>query len=148
MRFPLVIGAIFISLNASGQTPASKLWTDLATKREALPGLHQEFEVTQTYKSSRTSQASHRKIIVDISQNKWRERSVSGSGDRIRIFDGQELFLMEADEGEYVRTKHKSKEDDPEPGPYRSSDLDWSKAKELERRSCGFSGNDDTCFIV
>ena len=36
MRIPLVIAAIFISLSAGGQTPASKLWADLATKREAL----------------------------------------------------------------------------------------------------------------
>lgn len=148
MRFLLMIGAMFITLNASGQTPASKLWTDLTTKRDALAGLHQEFEVTQSFKTARSTQASRRTIIVDMSQNKWRERSVSGSSDRIRIFDGQDLFLMEAEEDEYVRTKHKAKEDDPEPGPYGSIEMNWSKAKEVERQPCGYSGSDHACIII
>lgn len=148
MRFSLLIAAMVFALNASGQTPTSKLWTELKAKREMLPGLHQEFEVTQSYKTEHGSQDSHRKIIVDISQNKWRERSVSGSGDRIRIFDGQDLFLTEAEGDEYVRTKRKAKEDDPEPDPYGSIDLDLAKANELERRPCGFTGSDHTCIII
>ena len=148
MRSSLMIGVMFITLNASGQAPANKFLTDLKTKREALPGLHQEFEVTQTYKTARSAQSSRRDVVVDILQNKWRERSVSGSADRIRIFDGQDLFLMEADGDEYVRTKRKAKEDDPEPGPYGSIDLDWANAKEVERRPCGLSGNDHTCIII
>jgi thiol-disulfide isomerase/thioredoxin/outer membrane lipoprotein-sorting protein len=148
MRFMVLIGVIFIALNADAQASASKLWSDLKAKREALPSFHQEFEVTQTFKTKRSTQSSHRDIVIDMSQSKWRERSVSGSGDRIRIFDGQDLFLMEADGNEYVQTKHKSKQEDPEPGPYGSVDLDWEKAKEVERRPCGYSGSDHTCIVV
>jgi hypothetical protein len=148
MRFSLLVTVIFIALNASGQTPANKLWTELKTKRETLPGLHQEFEVTQTFKTIRGIQSSHREVVLDMSADKWRERSVSGSGDRIRIFDGQDLFLMEAEGDEYVRTKHKPKEDNPAPTPYGSVDLDLGKAKEVERRPCGFSENDHACIII
>jgi thiol-disulfide isomerase/thioredoxin len=148
MRFSLLIGAIFIALNAGGQAPANKLLSDLKTKREALPSLHQEFEVTRTFKSARATQGSHSEIVLDMSQNKWRERAVSGSGDRIRIFDGQDLFLLEAEGDEYVRTKHKGKEDDPAPGPYGSIELEWEKAKEVERRPCGFSEIDHTCIVI
>lgn len=147
MRFAVLIGAMFVALNASGQASASKTWSDLKTKRESLPSLHQEFEVNQTYKTEHATQSSHRDVIVDMSQNKWRERSISGSGEVVRIFDGQDLFLMEADGIEYVRIKHKPHEDDPEPGPYGAADLDWTKAKEVERRPCGFSGNDHTCIV-
>jgi thiol-disulfide isomerase/thioredoxin len=147
MRFSLMIALMFTTLTASGQVPASRSWTDLKAKREGLPGLHQEFEVTQTFKTMRSSQGSKREIIIDIMQNKWREGSVSGSGDRIRIFDGQDLFLMEAEEDEFVRTKLKAKEDVPEPGPY-GIDLDWTKAKEVERAPCGYSGTDHTCIII
>jgi thiol-disulfide isomerase/thioredoxin len=148
MRFSLLVAVIFFALNASGQTPANKLWTELKTKRETLPGLHQEFEVTQTFKTIRGIQSSHREVVLDMSADKWRERSVSGSGDRIRIFDGQDLFLMEAEGDEYVRTKHKPKEDNPAPTPYGSVDLDLGKAKEVERRPCGFSENDHACIII
>ena len=149
MRFLLLVVAMFMALNASGQTATSGLWTtEFKARRERLPGLHQEFEVVQSYKTNLRSQSSLRKIVLDMSQNKWRERFVSGSGDRIRIFDGQDLFLMEAEGDEYVRAKRKAKEDDPEPGPYGSSDLDWAKAKELERRPCGFKGRDHTCIII
>ncbi len=148
MRFSILVAALSIALNAGAQTSTSILWSQLRNKREVLPGLHQEFEVVQSYKTDLRSQTSLRKIVFDMSQNKWRERSVSGSGDRIRIFDGQDLFLMEAEGDEYVRVKRKAKEGDPEPGPYVSSDLDWAKAKELERQPCGFKGRDHTCIIL
>jgi thiol-disulfide isomerase/thioredoxin len=148
MRFLLSITAMLVALNASGQTPTGKLWTELKAKRDMLPALHQEFEVTQSLQTSRGTRGSQRKIVLDQSQNKWRELSVSGSSDRIRIFDGQDLFLMEADGDEYVRTKRKAKEDDPQPGPYGSLDLDWTKASELERRPCGFKEYDHSCVIL
>jgi thiol-disulfide isomerase/thioredoxin len=148
MRYSLMIVALFIALNASGQATASNLWTDLSAKRDALPGLHQEFEITQTYKTSRGDQASRRTILIDMAHHKWRERSASGSSDRIRIFDGQDLFLFEADEDEFVRTKHKPKEDDPQPGPYGSTEMEWSKAKEVDRHPCGLTGIDHACIII
>jgi thiol-disulfide isomerase/thioredoxin len=148
MRFALLVGAMFIAWNASADTPTSKLWTELKAKREMLAGLHQEFEVSQSFKTGRSTQGSHRELVVDMSAGKWRERSISGSGDRIRIFDGQNLFLTEAEVDEYVRIKRKAKDDDPEPTPYGSVDLDWAKAREMERRPCGFTGNDHTCIII
>jgi hypothetical protein len=55
---------------------------------------------------------------------------------------------MEAEGDEYVRTKHEPKEDNPAPTPYGSVDLDLGKAKEVERRPCGFSENDHACIII
>lgn len=148
MRFCVLVGAMLVALNASGETLKSKLWTELKAKREMLPGLHQEFEVSQSFKTARATQGSHREIVIDMSAGKWRERSISGSGDRIRIFDGQNLFLTEAGGDEFVRVKRKAKEDDPEPAPYGSVDLDWAKASEVERRPCGLSGNSHTCIVI
>ncbi len=149
MRSWLLCGMLFLSTAASGQTSAlSNLWSELKAKRDALPGLHQEFEVSRVYKTAHGDRTSHSQITVDISLNKWRERSVSGSEDRIRIYDGQDLFFFESGGEEYVRTKHRAKEDDPTPGPYGSIELDWSKAKEAGRQPCGFSGADHQCIIV
>ncbi|MBZ5642129.1 MAG: TlpA family protein disulfide reductase [Acidobacteriia bacterium] len=148
MRLSFSLALMLVASNAAAQAPSGNLWNDLKAKREMLAGLHQEFDVTQSYTSSHGTQESRRKLVVDISQDKWRERSVSGSGDRIRIFDGQDLFLLEEGEDEYVRTKRKGKDEDPQPGPYNSTDLDLAKAKELERRPCGFPGTDHTCIIL
>src|SRR5258708_2242073 len=142
-----IIGILFVGLTANGQTPSAKLWTETKTKRDALPSLHQEFDVSQTYKTTYGNQSSHRQIIVDISQDKWRERTVSGSGERVRVFDGENLFLMEAGEDEFVRTKSKAK-DLPAPAPYGSIELEWGKAKEVERGPCGFPTNDRPCVVV
>ena len=148
MRFWIMLGVLFLASNASGQSSANNLWTDLKAKRDALPGLHQEFDIARTFKSAQATQGSHSEMVLDMSQKKWRERSVSGSGDRIRIFDGQDLFLLEAEGDEYVRAKHKSKEDDPAPGPYGSIELEWARAKEVERQPCGFSKIDHSCIII
>jgi thiol-disulfide isomerase/thioredoxin len=149
-KLPLVSGitlaTLFLGLCARAQTPASKLGGELQSKREALAGWHQEFEVTQSYKTSHGTQESRRDIIIDVSQGRWRQRSISGSGDTIRIFDGQDLSLMESDGEEFVRIKRKEK-DVPRPQPY-STDWDWAKAKELERRPCGLTGTDHTCIIL
>jgi thiol-disulfide isomerase/thioredoxin len=148
MRFWIMIGVLCVASNANGQASASNLWTELKAKRDALPSLHQEFELSRTFKTARATQGSHSEIVLDMSQKKWRERSVSGSGDRIRIFDGQDLFLLEAEGDEYVRTKRKGKEDDPAPGPYGSIELEWASAKEVERRPCGFSQIDHSCIVI
>ncbi|MGA7794724.1 MAG: TlpA disulfide reductase family protein [Candidatus Acidiferrales bacterium] len=147
MRFWLLLGALCLVANANGRPSASDLWNELKTKREAQPGFHQEFEATRTFVTTHVTQGSQTEIVVDFSQKKWREHSVNGSEDRIRIFDGQDLFLLEPEGDEYVRTKHKAKEDDPEPGPYGSTELDWAKAKEITRQPCGFSGDDHSCVV-
>jgi thiol-disulfide isomerase/thioredoxin len=147
MRLSIWLAALLITSSASAQTAPSKLWEELQAKREMLPGLHQEFEVTRSARTARINQESHRKIVLDLSQNRWRERTVSGSDERIRIFDGQDLFLMESEGDEYVHIKRQKKDDDPEPDPYGSFQLDWAKGKELERRPCGFTGTDHTCIM-
>jgi thiol-disulfide isomerase/thioredoxin len=146
MRFSLLLGAMFMVLNARGETAASREWIELKTKRLALSALHQEFQVKQTLKTARSSQDVHREIILDISEKKWRERSFSGSGDHVRIFDGQDLFVLEAEGDEYVRTKDNPKGADPEPEPYGSVDLDWPKATEVNRQPC-LPKNDRSCII-
>lgn len=148
MRFCLFLGAIVIALNAGGQAPSGKLWTELKAKRDMLAGLHQEFDVSQTLKTARRSQGSNRQIVVDISGDKWRERSISGSGDRVRIFDGDNLFVTEAEGDEYLRVKRRGKEDHPEPAPYGGIELEWAKAAEVQRQPCGFPGADHICIIV
>lgn len=143
----MAVAFIAIVSSGSAQGPPSKLWNDLRAKREALPGVHQEFQSTQTFTTTHQTQSSHRQIIIDLAGNKWRERSVSGTGDGFRIFDGTDLFRFEDDNDEYIRVKRKDKESDPEPAPYGSIDLDWGKAKELGRQPCGFSKDDHICIV-
>ncbi len=145
---PALFVTLLLVLNAPAQTPAGALWAELEAKREMLSGAHQEYEVSQTFKTSSSTQSSKRQIVLDISQKQWRERSMTGSGNRIRIFDGTDLFSMEEDGDEVVRTKHRSKDEDPVPSAYGSGDLDYSKAVEIERRPCGFSGNDHSCVVL
>jgi thiol-disulfide isomerase/thioredoxin len=112
-----------------------------------LSGVHQEFEVSQTFTTNHDTQSSHRQIIIDLSGRKWRERSVSGAGNRVRIFDGEDLFTTEDEGDEYIRIKRKAKDNDPEPAPYGAVELDWSKAKEIGRQPCGYSKDDHICII-
>jgi thiol-disulfide isomerase/thioredoxin len=148
MRWVALVGTLFVALQAGAETPASRVWTELKAKRERLPSFHQEFEVSGTSKSANASQSSKRQIVLDVSQGQWRERSVTGSGNHLKIFDGKDLFWMEEGGDEFVRTKLRSKEGDPEPSIYSSHDPDWSKAVELERRPCGISGKDNLCVVL
>jgi thiol-disulfide isomerase/thioredoxin len=124
------------------------LWTELKAKRERLPSLHQEFDVSQTFKAVSGNQSSQWQIVLDMSQGKWREESVNGSGDHLNIFDGKDLFRIEEGGDEFLRTKRRPKDADPAPSPYSSGDPDWSKAVELERLPCGISGSDHLCVVL
>lgn len=148
MRSWLLIGVLFLASGAYGQSASNNLWKEAQAKRDALPGLHQEFQAVRTFKTSHGTQSSQTEIFIDVSQGKWRELIQSGAGDHIRIFDGQDLFSLEAGGDEYVRTKPKAKEEAPSPGPYGGIELDWAKAKEVDRRPCGFAGTDHTCVVV
>jgi len=67
------------------QTPAGGLWAELANKRTALPSLRQEFEVPQTsFKTANGSQGSKRQIVLDMAGERWREKSLTGSGNCLR----------------------------------------------------------------
>src|ERR1700675_3555199 len=76
MRCWSVAVLLFLAINASGQSSASTMWEDLKAKRDALPGLHQEFEVTREYQTARTTQNSKVEVVVDMAGNNWRERFV------------------------------------------------------------------------
>jgi hypothetical protein len=142
-----VLVALFLSLSAAAQSPAGKLWSDLKARRDALPGVHQEFEVSQTYELPSRTHSSKRQLVLDMSGRQWREESGSGSGARVRIFDGTDLYSLEQGGDEFVRPKRRAKDGDPAPDPY-SVDAEWSKATEAERRPCGIAGNDHLCAIL
>lgn len=145
-RIVAFVGVVF-SCATQAQTPPAKLWSDLKTKREQLPGFHQEFEVSRTYKNRYDSQASKRDVVVDWSAGKWREQTIWGSGKEIQIFDGTDLLTTEEESDEYIRTKPKNKQT-PLPGPYSFPDADWTKAKDLGTRPCGFAANDRPCVTL
>jgi thiol-disulfide isomerase/thioredoxin len=138
-------GTLLFALPVFAQVSPGTLWNELKMKRDKLPGIHQEFEVSQTSRTVRTTQSSVRQIVVDMAPGQWRERSIAGSGDRIRIFDGKDLLRMEEGGDEFVRIKRKPKDDDPVPAPYTISDPDWPKATEKARRPCGLPGEDHSC---
>jgi hypothetical protein len=125
-----------------------QLWSQFQTTRQTMVGFHQEFDVTRKLKRMSTVQASHRQLTIDVSQNRWREQSSGGSGDLVRIFDGENLFLTEPGETEYVRFKRKAEKEGPLPEPYGSIQIEWQKVKEIERRPCGFSGKEHTCVVI
>src|SRR5258708_29394458 len=107
MGLPAWLGGLRVARQAGAQTPASTLWTELKAKREGLLSLHQEFDVSQTFKTASGEQSLKRQIILDMSQGQWREKSVSGSRNHIRVFDGKDLFRMVEDGEEFVRTKRR-----------------------------------------
>jgi thiol-disulfide isomerase/thioredoxin len=142
-KAPPVVAAL------SGQTGgAGALWAELKVKREGLPGLHQEFEISRTVKLARGNQATKRSLILDMSHSQWREHSISGSGRKTRIFDGSNLFLMEDGGDEFVRTAQRASAEAPAPSPYAATDADWAKGREVSRRPCGLSGTDHACVIL
>jgi hypothetical protein len=113
VRFLAFVAILCAALEAGAETPAGGLLSDLKSKREKLGALHQEFDVSQASKLSRSTRSSQRQTVIDIFQGQWREKSVSGSGTRVRIFDGKDLFEMEDQGDEYIRTKLQSKDEDP-----------------------------------
>lgn len=147
MRFRSAFPLFLLSFTAIAQTPAPHLWTDLQAKREMLPGYHQEFDVSQTYKLPQHDQSSKRQVVLDVTRGQWRESSISGSGDRIRIFDGAGTLYFESDGDEYIRTKHKSKDDDPAPSPY-TLNAEWPKAVESGRQPCTADANSHLCIVI
>lgn len=147
-HFLVPLAIFFCALTSNAQTPAAKLWSQLKEKREAAPNVHQEFEVSQTFKLASGEQSSKWQMVLDTSREQWRETNIRGSGTRIRIFDGKDLFSFEEGENEFVRTNPRSKNYASESELYGSGDLEWQKAVEVERRSCGLSGQEPLCVII
>jgi thiol-disulfide isomerase/thioredoxin len=146
LRFLPLIAILCGALEAGAETPASNLWSDLKSKREKLGALHQEFDVSQTTKISGGTRSSQRQTVIDIFQGQWREKSVSGSGTRVRIFDGKDLFEMEDQGDEYIRAK--LKDEDPTPSPYGFGNPLWEKSVEVQRQPCGLRGVDQICVVI
>jgi thiol-disulfide isomerase/thioredoxin len=146
---PLLLLLTFIlpALQAAKENPAAQLWNDLKVKREALPGYHQEFSVSRSIQSARTTQGSKRQLVVDAAGRTWKQRSVSGSGDRVEIFDGMSAYRMEEGGDEYVLVKLHAKEE-PLPEPYKIDELDWGRAKETARRPCEVAQAGHTCVVL
>lgn len=146
MRLIIAIGAIF-SIQATAQSPARTVWEEMTAKREKLSSLHQEFEFSRSNSAAGGVEPIKRKFVVDMCGRKWRETTVTASGDEIRIFDGTDLLV--ADEGdEFVRMKLRGRDENPLPSPYGYTDLDWRKAVIKERRPCGLAGKDHVCVAL
>lgn len=144
------LSVVLIALSAvaieTDEAP-SALWSKFEQTRQGTRNLHQEFEVTEHIRSSYGNTFSRHDIVIDLAQNKWRERSLGGAGNLIRIFDGQDVFLIDADGTEYKRTHHRGDKDEALPEPYATK-VNWGKAKELEHLPCGFAGKDHVCIVI
>src|SRR5215510_2436170 len=116
-----------LTIGSAGETSADQLWSEFKATRQALPGFHQEFEITRKVKTGYVDQVSRHQVTIDVSQDRWREQSTGGAGDLVRIFDGQNLFLTELEGTEYVRLKTKAENEETLPGPYAAK-LEWRKA--------------------
>jgi len=136
------------SLHASAANPTAQLGAELRAKRDALVGFHQEFEITQTNKTAQGDESFKRNAFIDVARGAWRERAVTGSGNYVAIFDGDQTFLMEEGGTEYTRTARHGKGDAPQPSPYSIADPDWSRAREARRGPCGFRQNDHACVVI
>jgi len=147
MRFATVVAAFLAGLAVHAETPAGPLWTQLAAKREMLPALHQEFDATRTFKTDHGDQAHKYRLIVDAVPGKWREKTASGSGDRVRVFDGTNIIFWEEGGEEYVRVKQKSKDASRVPSPYDAAG-DWSRATETGRQPCEAPLQSHTCVTL
>jgi thiol-disulfide isomerase/thioredoxin len=151
MRNCIVLFSCLLYSVALGAEPArssASLWENLVAKRVGLKSFHQEFEVSRTVKTSEKTQGSKSTVVVDASGGRWRERSVSGSGERVRVFDGADSFEFESDGEEFVRLKPDAKAGRPEPDPYSVEHLDWAKMTERGKQSCGLQGIPDVCVTM
>lgn len=143
----LLASALAIVPTAFGVTANDSLWAKFETTRQSSHTLHQEFEVSQRVKTGNVDHVSRHQVLLDIAEGKWREQIVGDEGDRTRLFDGRDVFQMEAGGTEYTRVKQKSEKDEQLPMPYETK-LDWRKVKELRTLPCGFSGKDHTCVVI
>jgi thiol-disulfide isomerase/thioredoxin len=150
MRFLELCGiAVLVSLRAmAAASPGAELWEGLKQKRASLPGVHQEFRISQESRTTKSTQASKRELVIDMAGARWRERSITGSGEFIKISDGENVFSMEEGGNEFVREKHHTNNEDPAPDPYNLEGVDWSKAVKREERGCGFTSHDHKCVLI
>jgi thiol-disulfide isomerase/thioredoxin len=144
----VALAILFWASSSNAKTSAAKLWDELKEKREALPSLHQEFEVSRTFKLVNGEQSSKWQMILDMSHGQWREKIISGSSTQVRIYDGQGLFSLVEGGDEFTRINHRPKDAVPTPSLFGSGDLEWQKAVEVDRKPCGLSGKEQICAVI
>lgn len=145
MRAFISIAVLFAIIPVFASTSGGTVWDELKAKREKLPGYHQEFNLSQEYRAENLTHSFTREVIVDAAPGEWRERSISGVGDFIRIFDGTDLYSMNEGANEYTR-KNASK--DVLPAPYNFTQPEWAKSVELERRRCPLASSEHMCVLL
>jgi thiol-disulfide isomerase/thioredoxin len=142
----LFIVALLGALSSWAQTPAGTRWAELTAKREKLTSYHQEFDIVRTYAANGGQRAAQRQLILDAAGARWRERTVSGSENLVRLYDGQALFSFEEGAREYVRAKSTAPGETPLPTAYRFGEPEWTAAVELPRQPCKITGH--PCVIL
>jgi|SRR5271157_208505 len=148
MRAIAFLTTLLVALPAGAQTAAGTLWIELTQNvRKALPGLHQEFDVSETEQKPECSQSSKWQIVLDMFHEQFRERSVRVSGSIVDIFDGRDAFRM-AEGSRIERQKQGGKHFPPTPSPYNFFNVAVWDAVELERRPCGVPGIDHSCVVL
>jgi len=146
MFLSVVASAAIITPWAFAETSNEALWSKFQALRQDSRNLHQEFEVTRKVTIGYVQEVFREQVTVDLSQGKWREQ-FAGNRDRIRIFDGKDIFQTEPGGTEFTRITVTVSKDWALPAPYEDI-LDWRRAKQLQSLPCGFSGKDHTCVIV
>jgi|SRR5271157_423122 len=150
MRILAFLSTLLVALQAGAGTPARSLWDESQAKLGRMTGLHQEFDSTHTYMTSRVSQYVFKcQTVLDMSQGRWRERAITAYRTRLFIFDGKDYFAMDEGYDEFVRIQRHPKERIPAPALYSDLiDADWPKAVELERRPCDLPMSGRVCAVV
>jgi len=127
--------ALLVGSGLWADTSASQLWNDLNVKRDSLKNFQQTFEVIQTHRRGSDIRTSKRSVAVTVAQGLWREKTSSGSGTFIHMFDGKNAYRMEEEGGEFERVKQ-TKFEPMTPSAYDFKQPDVSKVKEVERGPC------------
>lgn len=142
----MILFALLGALSSAAQTPAGTRWAELTAKREKLSSYHQEFEISRSYAVPGGQRAAQRQLTLDAAGARWRERTVSGSENLVRLYDGQALFSFEEGTPEYLRGKLPAPGEPPLPTAYRFGEPEWTKAVELPRQPCGVVAR--TCLTL
>ena len=100
-----LVGACLSISSALSVTPTSDLWSKFEVVQQGTRALHQEFDVMRHVRSGYVDQVSRLQMNLDFAQRKWREQPVGAYGNRIRVFDGENLVTFEPGGTEYAQSK-------------------------------------------
>lgn len=91
---------------SQAQAPAPNLWNELEQKRSALPGFHQEFEVTRINRPATGYPKSDKwRVGIDWKGAQWREQRFQNWGTTSRISTDSELLTIDEGLGEFKRER-------------------------------------------